>query len=137
MSKASTALREYETIYILKPELDDKSAKDFMVNLKDFVKSEGGENIKVSCMGRRKLAWARNKVERGIFVNHKYAGNSETARKVDRNLTLDEQVMLRQTVKLDNLVEVPAAQDDELDVFVVSRERMIKEEGNFNKNNSY
>ena len=93
-------LREYETIYILKPELDDKNAKDFMKNIKTLIQNEGGTSIKVSCMGRRKLAWTRKKYERGIFVHHRYTGNNTIAKKVSKNLTINEKVILQQTIKL-------------------------------------
>ena len=93
-------MREYETIYVLKPELDDKSAKAFMLKMKEVVADKGGKNVQVTCMGRRKLAWLRDKHQRGIFVNHTYLGMPGLSKEIERLLGIDDSVMLRQTMLL-------------------------------------
>lgn len=65
-------MREYETIYIMRPELDDKAAKDVMLAKKDLIERLGGKNLKVTAMGRRKLAWERNKETRGNFCSSSF-----------------------------------------------------------------
>ncbi len=127
-------LREYETIYILKPELDDKNAKDFMKNIKTLIQDEGGTSIKVSCMGRRKLAWTRKKYERGIFVHHRYTGNNTIAKKVSKNLTINEKVILQQTIKLNNLFTSLNEENDDLHIYIINKERETRKSGIIHKN---
>ena len=38
-------MREYETIYIMRPELDDKEAKELMLQKKELVEKLGGTNV--------------------------------------------------------------------------------------------
>ena len=48
MGLISTNYREYETIYVLRPEIEDSLAKDIMLKLKALVEAQGGINLKVS-----------------------------------------------------------------------------------------
>ena len=118
-------MREYETIYILSPETSDASAKDFMLKMKDLVVREGGRNIKVDCWGRRKLAWDRDKKQRGIFVHHLYLGGPKIVAEYERTLAIDENVMLRQSVLVNSDVdlETRVEQPDQLEIVVVRERR--------------
>lgn len=124
MAVAAT-MREYETIYVLKPEIDDKTAKDFMLRMKDLVTREGGKNIKVDCMGRRKMAWERDRNQRGLYVHHTYVGKPLLVQEYERTLGIDETVMLRQSVLLRKDVDPAACQElpDQLDIPTVRERR--------------
>ena len=99
MAKAEH-MREYETIYIMRPELDDKAAKDAMLAKKDLLERLGGKSLKVTAMGRRKLAWETQKETRGIYVHHHYVGKPGIVKEFDRALSIDENVLIRHSVLL-------------------------------------
>jgi small subunit ribosomal protein S6 len=109
-------VREYETIYVLNPELSDSAAKDFMLKMKDLIQREGGKNIKVQCWGRRKLAFERENQQRGIYVHHMYLGLPGLVKEFERNLGNEESVMLRQSVLVNPSVD-PATRPEEADQF--------------------
>ncbi len=98
-------LREYETIYIIRPELDDKEAKEAMLSNKETIEKLGGKNIKVTAMGRRRLAWERNKETRGIFVHHRFVGSPGIVKDFDRALSINEKILLRQSIVLNHHVD--------------------------------
>ena len=133
MSENLLQTHEYETIYVINPQLDDKKAQDFMLKIKDLVVSEGGTNIKVACMGRRRLAWERIKQTRGIFVNHNYLGPSGIVKKVERVLGLDENIIQRQSLAIAKAVDKAGyeEQEDELDPskVVVETPQYSKDDG--------
>lgn len=120
-------MREYETIYVLNPETTDSSAKEFMLKMKDLVVREGGQNIKVDCWGRRKLAWERGKHQRGLFVHHLYLGKPGLVAEYERTLAIDESVMLRHSVLVNAEVDVAARpeQADQLEAPVVRERRDV------------
>ena len=60
-------LREYETLYILKPEIEDEVAVSFLHKMKDLVEKEGGKHLQVTNWGRKKLAWERDRNQKGMF----------------------------------------------------------------------
>jgi small subunit ribosomal protein S6 len=114
---ANMRMREYETIYILRPELDDKAAKDAMLAKKDMIDRLGGKNLKVTAMGRRKLAWECQKETRGIYVHHHFLGMPGIVKEFERSLTIDPQVLVRHSVLLKDGVDPSLAKIEE-DVLV-------------------
>jgi small subunit ribosomal protein S6 len=98
-------MREYETIYIMRPELDDKSAKDLMLAKKDLIERLGGKTLKVTAMGRRKLAWECQKETRGIYVHHHFLGKPGIIKEFDRALSIDDQILIRHSVVLNRDVD--------------------------------
>jgi len=125
MAKGIEQMREYETIYVLNPEMSDGTAKDFMLKMKDLVTRESGKNIKVDCWGRRKLAWERGKQQRGLLVHHLYLGEPGIVKEYERTLAIDENVILRQSVMVNPFVD-PATrteQPDQLEPPVIRERR--------------
>jgi small subunit ribosomal protein S6 len=108
-------LREYETIYILRPDVTDENAVAFIQKMKGIVEKEGGKHIKITNMGRRKLAWERAKQQKGMFVHHRYLGKPGIVAEYERNLAIEETVMLRQSVVLSKAAD-PAAYAAEEDI---------------------
>lgn len=93
-------MREYETLYVLRPDIEDQSAVDFITKMKALVEKEGGKHLKVTNWGRKKLAWERDRQQKGMFVHHVYLGSPGIVKEYERTLGIDESVMLRQTVLL-------------------------------------
>lgn len=110
---ANEQMREYETIYIMRPELDDKAAKDLMLEKKDLIERLGGKNIKVTAMGRRKLAWETQKESRGIYVHHQFLGKPGIVKDFDRALSIDDKVLVRHSVMLKSGVNPESVQVEE------------------------
>jgi small subunit ribosomal protein S6 len=108
-------LREYETIYILRPDVTDENAVAFIQKMKGIVEKEGGKHIKITNMGRRKLAWERAKQQKGMFVHHRYLGKPGLVAEYERNLAIEETVMLRQSVVLSKSAD-PSAYAAEEDI---------------------
>lgn len=106
-------MREYETIYIMRPELDDKAAKDIMLANKDLIERLGGKNLKVTAMGRRKLAWECQKETRGIYVHHHFLGQAGIVKEFDRSLSIDDKILVRHSVILNRDVDPNAAKVEE------------------------
>lgn len=106
-------MREYETIYVMRPELDDKAAKDFMLAKKELIERLGGKNLKVTAMGRRKLAWECQKETRGIYVHHQYLGKPGIVKDFDRALSIDDNILIRQSVVLKHDVDPSLAKVEE------------------------
>ena len=115
MITSAAHLREYETIYILKADVPDEAAISFITRMKSIVEREGGKHLKITNWGRRKLAWERNKQQKGMFVHHRYLGKPGIVTEYERTLGIEETVLLRQTVLLDPNVD-PSSRTAEEDV---------------------
>jgi small subunit ribosomal protein S6 len=101
MSRAATApgrAKEYETIYILRPDIDADSAEKLGSRLADVVTRENGRLTKVESWGRRRLAYDVKKNRRGVYILLKYLGGGRVVSEVERNLRLSDNVLKYQTV---------------------------------------
>jgi small subunit ribosomal protein S6 len=106
-------VREYETFYVLKADMEDEAAIEFLQKMKGVVEKNGGKNLKVTNQGRRKLAWERDRHQKGMFVHHQYLGKPGIVAEYERTLGIDENVLLRQTVLVDKAVEADTRQPEE------------------------
>lgn len=118
MSRPTTApngAREYETVYILRPDIDADSAERVGSRVADVIGRESGRMTKVELWGRRRLAYEIKKNKRGIYVYLRYLGNGRTVSEVERNLRLTDGVLRYQTVLARNdvvVADVAVADED-------------------------
>lgn len=90
--------REYETIYILKPNVDPEEAAKIAGRIPEVVERLGGKVTKVDNWGKRKLAYPIAKLTRGIFILVKYVGYNDLVAEIERNLRLFDSVIRYQTI---------------------------------------
>jgi len=108
MSRAATApnrAREYETIYILKADIDADSAEKIGTRLAEVVGREAGRLTRVESWGRRRLAYDIGKQRRGVYMYLKYLGGGKVVAEIERNLRLADGVIKYQTVLVRSDVE--------------------------------
>jgi small subunit ribosomal protein S6 len=119
MSRASTApgrAKEYETIYILRPDIDADAADKVGARIADVVTREAGRLTKVESWGRRRLAYDIKKHRRGVYMCLKYLGSGRVVAEIERNLRLVEGVLKYQTVLVRGDVEAETVAVVEEDV---------------------
>jgi len=92
--------REYETIYILRPDVENDVAEKVVARVKDVISRLDGTVTKLDNWGKRRLAYPIRKNSRGIFVYLKYVGYGDLVAEIERNLRLLDEVVRFQTVLL-------------------------------------
>lgn len=65
---------EYETLYIVTPELADADLNKAVESLNEIVTKNGGEIVKSDVWGRRRLAYTVKKKDDGTFVLLRFKG---------------------------------------------------------------
>ena len=93
MTEQSTAhhLREYETIFLVKPDLTDDGVDKLKERVRGIVNREGGKLIRFTVWGKKKTMYPVAKQPRAIFVQASYLGGKNLVAEVERNLrNLDE-----------------------------------------------
>ncbi len=90
--------KEYETIYVLRPDIDADAADKVQARVSEVVARETGTLMKVESWGRRKLAYPVAKHRKGVYVYVKYAGKGGLVSELERNLKLADSVLKFQTV---------------------------------------
>ena len=93
--------RMYETIYIVKPDLNDEENKALTTRINEVIENMNGDVRKLEDWGVRKLAYPINKVARGRYMYLRSDGDAALIAELERRLRLDDRVIRYQTVKLD------------------------------------
>jgi small subunit ribosomal protein S6 len=105
--KPNTA-REYETIYILRPNTPNEGVAEVNARIKSVIESQGGKILKVDNWGKRRLAYEVAKERKGIYLYWQYLGTSGVVEETERNLRMLDSVIRFLTVKVDEDIEVTA-----------------------------
>lgn len=92
--------REYETIFILRPNTTRESSESISTRLAEVVARDGGKLTRVESWGRRRLAYPVEKQKRGVYVYMRFLGRGGLVSEVERNLRLLDDVLKYQTVKI-------------------------------------
>ncbi len=104
--------KEYETIYILRSDVDADTADRVQARVVEVVERGAGKLVKVEAWGRRKLAYPVKKQRRGVYVYVKYVGAGGLVQELERNLKLQDAVLKFQTVTLRDQVDVASLKVD-------------------------
>ena len=108
---------EYETIYVLRPDIDSDGANRVTSRVSDVFARESGTMLKVESWGRRKLAYPVRKYRRGIYIYLRYVGGGNIVAEFERNLRMQKDAVLKfHTIKLADAVDVAAVQVNPEDV---------------------
>jgi small subunit ribosomal protein S6 len=104
--------REYETIYILRFDVDADAAERVQARIAEAVEREHGKLVKVETWGRRRLAYPISKHRRGVYVYLKYVGSGGLVAEIERNLKLQEAVVKFMTVQTADNIDLASLQID-------------------------
>ena len=62
-------MRSYESVLILKPDIDEPRADGALEKIGEFIKSNGGACLKIEKWGKKRLAYRIKKNRFGIYLN--------------------------------------------------------------------
>ena len=61
-------VRDYELMYIVRPELDDEALRATVKSVRGIVEAQGGEIVKTTLWGKRRLAYEVQRLRDGHYV---------------------------------------------------------------------
>ncbi len=89
----------YETMYILRPDLNDEQVEQAIAKYENLVREQGGENIQIQNRGKRRLAYEINRQRDGIYIQLNYTGPGNIIAPLERAMRLSEEVIRYLTIK--------------------------------------
>jgi small subunit ribosomal protein S6 len=92
--------REYETTYILKPDISNEGISAVNTKIRGLIDAGGGNLLKVENWGRRKLAYEVQKNLKGVYLHFNYLGPAGLVEEIERNLRLSDSVIRYYSVKM-------------------------------------
>jgi small subunit ribosomal protein S6 len=98
-------LREYETTFIVQPEISDEGCQELLARIDGILEREGAIRLLHDDQGKRKLAYEIRKFQKGRYVTTCYLGQGEAVAPLERTLRLEESVLRFLTVQVADRVE--------------------------------
>ncbi|MGZ3459773.1 MAG: 30S ribosomal protein S6 [Archangium sp.] len=104
-TQAAKRLREYETIFLVKPDLTDDNVDKLKERVRGIVSREGGKVIRFTVWGKKKTLYPIAKQPRAIYVHANFLGDTKLVAEVERNLRNFDEVTRYLSVKLADEVD--------------------------------
>jgi small subunit ribosomal protein S6 len=125
-------MREYETTFIVQPEISDEGAKDLLGRIDGVLERSGAIRLLHDDQGKRRLAYEIQKFQKGRYVTTYYLSDGAAVGPVERALRLEESVLRFLTVMANpEVVDIEArkakALEDERVHAERARERALRE----------
>jgi small subunit ribosomal protein S6 len=134
MATAAPHVREYETVFLVKPDLTDDNIDKIKERVRGIVDREGGRIIQFTIWGKKKTMYVIAKQARAIYVHAHYLGGTTLVAEVERNLRNFDEVTRFLSTKLADDVDPasrPTLEDVKLAGDVEERPGVPEREGSF------
>lgn len=92
-------LNNYETIYILKPDINEDKNLNLVNEYKVLIKQQGGKNIFIQHRGRRHLNYHITHYYDGIYVQMNYEGNGKIVKNLENSMKFNNNILRYLTTK--------------------------------------
>ncbi|OAT80869.1 30S ribosomal protein S6 [Desulfotomaculum copahuensis] len=83
----------YETVFILRPELDEEKAGEVVEKFKSLIENHGGEITKLERWGKRRLAYDIDHQHEGVYMIIQFKAESAVARELDRVFKITDGIL--------------------------------------------
>ena len=92
-------MNRYETIYIIKPTVDEAGIKTLVEKFKGIMEANG-EIETLDEWGKRKLAYLIDDIGEGYYVYMKYKADTAGPKELDRVFGISEDILRNMTIRL-------------------------------------
>ncbi|NEP89797.1 MAG: 30S ribosomal protein S6 [Okeania sp. SIO2C2] len=89
----------YETMYILRPDLNEEQVEQEIAKYKDLLQEQGAYDIEIQHRGKRRLAYEINDHREGTYIQMNYQGPPTQIAVLERAMRLSEEVIRYLTIK--------------------------------------
>ena len=96
-----TALRHYETTYILAPDTTPEDRQKISDRVSGIIESFQGEIRRIDDWGKRRLAYPIGKHSSGLYIYNRFVAAGDVVAELERQLRIADGVIKFLTVKLD------------------------------------
>ena len=94
-------MRPYEVMVIFDPDTEERSVQPTLENYLKVITSGGGSVENLDIWGRRRLAYEIRKKSEGIYVVITLTAEPADVKEMDRQFTLNEQIMRTKVIRPD------------------------------------
>jgi small subunit ribosomal protein S6 len=96
-------MKEYEILYIIKPNLGDEKYKEITEKIKEIITKNEGDAFDTKIIGMKTLAQPLSKFKQGYYVQIHFNATNNTLTKLQKHLEINEDVFRHLIVILDSI----------------------------------
>ncbi len=93
-------MRQYETMYILKTELESEQTAALVAKYQSLITEHQGQIDQVQEIGKRRLAYEIDHNREGFYVLMQFSTDTDVTQELERVMRIDESVLRYLTVRL-------------------------------------
>ncbi len=93
--------RKYETMFIIKPDLEQEKTAQLIERFKGIIEGNGGEILEIDEWGKKRLSYEIKKTKEGYYVVIKFSAKSSVAEELDRVFKITDDIMRHIVVRED------------------------------------
>jgi small subunit ribosomal protein S6 len=86
-------MRNYELMYIVKPELDEEQLTGVIEKFANLIAANGGEVVSTDKWGKRRLAYEIKDYREGVYILVNFKGEAGTAQELDRVMKITDDIL--------------------------------------------
>lgn len=98
----------YEKVIIFDPNLDDSAVEENVGKMKDLIVRQGGEMLKSENWGRRKLAYALNRHQKGNYILLLFKAPPSTIIELEKFCKVVDSIIKFMVIKLTKKKQIEA-----------------------------
>jgi small subunit ribosomal protein S6 len=98
-------MRIYEELFIIKPDVPDEEADQFVETLRTQLTAAGATVDKIDRWGKRRLAYRVDKYREGNYVLIQFTAGPESVKELERRLRVSDSVLKFLTVRIDETLK--------------------------------
>ena len=95
-------MRSYQSVLILKPDIDEARVAEALEKIGEFIKSNGGASLRVENWGKKRLAYRVKKNRFGIYLNLYHTLESAKVVELETKYKLYDLIIKYMVVRLDD-----------------------------------
>jgi small subunit ribosomal protein S6 len=93
-------MRQYETMYVLKPDLEAEQTAELVSKYQSLVTEHGGEIVQLQELGKRRMAYEIDSYREGFYVLMQFNADTDFTKELERVLRIDDNVLRYLTVRV-------------------------------------
>jgi len=93
--------RKYETMFVIKPDLEQEKTAQLIDKFKGIIEDNNGEILEIDEWGKRRLAYEIEKIKEGYYVVVKFMAESSVAQELDRVFKITDDIMRHIVIRED------------------------------------
>lgn len=105
-------MRTYETMFILRPDLEEEKQTSLIERFKSVITDQGGEVLQTNIWGKRNLAYEIQKYREGYYVVMQFKGDGEITKELERVYRITDEVLRFIIVNLEEKKAEPAEKEE-------------------------